>query len=79
MSLVCDTSTMSNVKQEFLKELKALMEKHNASIEAGVGFGSDTHGIWDEHIDICDHRDKTLLRVQGWSLGHEDIKIEDGI
>ncbi len=77
MSLVCDTSTMSNVKQEFLKELKALMEKHNVSIEAGVGYGSDTHGIYDEYIDICDHRDNTLLSVQGWSINHEDIKIEE--
>lgn len=36
----------------FKAELKALLEKHNASIAWGCGPCSDTHGIYDEHMSI---------------------------
>jgi hypothetical protein len=38
--------------EEFLKELQALLEKHKASINFHCGDGSDTHGIYDEGIEV---------------------------
>lgn len=36
----------------FKRELKALLEKYNASISFEVGPGSDTHGLYDEEIMV---------------------------
>jgi len=61
-------------KEEFLKELKALLQKYNVTISAGVGEGSDTHGISEEHVEIYSNFNyKTVFKVEGWSLTHEDI------
>lgn len=40
----------STNKEEFLKELKALLEKYNACISWTCSEGSDTYGIYDAHI-----------------------------
>lgn len=69
---------MSN-KAKFLSELKALLEKYDVTIDAGVGGGSDTHGIYDETIFISHRispsgfRYEDWLEVSGWSLGASDI------
>lgn len=39
-------------KEEFLKELKALLEKHNASIDWCCDPCSDLIGVYDSHIEI---------------------------
>lgn len=43
----------STDKKEFLKELKDLLEKYNACISWTCGEGSDTYGIYDDHICAC--------------------------
>lgn len=40
----------STNKKEFLKDLKALLEKYNASITWTCSEGSDTYGIHDAHL-----------------------------
>ena len=63
-------------KQEFLKELRELLQKYNVSIQADVGFGSDTHGIHEQHLKICDSKDKPFFRVESWDLTYEDLDIK---
>lgn len=58
-------------KEELLLELKALLQKYNVSIEAGME--SDTQAIFGEHIHICDSKCKTVFKFEGWSLNHSDI------
>ena len=68
------------MKKEFLKELKTLMEKYDVSIDFSVGFGSDTHGLYDEKMCI-NHRiskksfkEETWLEVNGWNIQSSDIE-----
>jgi hypothetical protein len=66
-----------NNKNEFLKEFKALLEKHNVYIAFGVGSGSDCHGLYDERLEIIDEESsKTFYQVDGWTLSNTDIDIE---
>lgn len=58
-------------REEFLLELKALLQKYNVSIEAGME--SDPQAIFGEHIYICDSKYNTVFKVEGWSLDHSDI------
>lgn len=58
--------------QEFLKELKALLKKHNVSIEAGME--SDTQAIHGCHIEFYDSKRKVIYRVDDWYLDHSDIE-----
>lgn len=39
-------------KREFLTELKALMEKYNATIDWCCDSCSDLYGVYDSHIEI---------------------------
>lgn len=39
-------------RREFLIELKALMEKYNATIDWCCDSCSDLHGVYDSHIEI---------------------------
>jgi radical SAM superfamily enzyme YgiQ (UPF0313 family) len=66
------------MRDEFLRELKALMEKYDVSIGFSVG---DTQGLYDEKV-VIDHRisreswkEETWLEVDGWWLGSEDIGV----
>ena len=64
-------------KQEFVKELRELLQKYNVSIQAGVGEGSDTHGICEEHIEIYSNFDyKAIFTVDGWTLDQTDLDIK---
>jgi hypothetical protein len=67
------------MKEEFMKELKALLEKYNVCISATVGKGSDTHGIYDEQIVVYHQigdsfKTEDWLIVDGWSLDKNDIE-----
>ena len=64
-------NTQLNNKQEFLKELKALLQKYNVSIQAGME--SDPQAIYGEHIAIFDSKDNAIYKVDGWSLYDSDI------
>jgi len=57
------------------EELKALLKKHNCSIEWGFDDCTDTHGIYDERVEIVENKtDKVLLSVPGMSLSSCDIE-----
>jgi len=56
---------------EFKAELKAVLVKYNATISACVGEGSDTHGIYDEHMIIY------LSDNKGNSIEGEECRIDD--
>ena len=56
---------------EFQIELKALLAKYNATISANVGEGSDTHGIYDEHILVY------LSDEKGRDIKGEEYRIDD--
>ena len=55
-----------------LKEIKEVLTKHNACISWSCGFGSDTHGIYEEAMTVS-IGGKDALEVVGSSLGHTDI------
>jgi sulfur relay (sulfurtransferase) complex TusBCD TusD component (DsrE family) len=64
-----------NDKQEFIRELKALLKKHDVMIWVGCGECSDLHGVYDENIQFCDNKTKkTFHRVDGWCLSHTDLE-----
>jgi hypothetical protein len=73
----------NNNKEQFLKELKDLMEKYNVTIGFSVGSCSDTHGLYDEKI-VIDHRvskdnwkEETWLETPGWWLTPGDIELQN--
>ncbi len=59
-------------KQEFLKELKTLLEKHKVSIEAGMD--ADLQATYGWHIEFYDNNRKVIYRVDDWYLDHSDIE-----
>jgi hypothetical protein len=59
-------------KQEFLKELKTLLEKHKISIEAGTE--SDPQAIHGCHIEFYNTKREVIYRVDDWYLNHSDIE-----
>jgi hypothetical protein len=68
------------MKDEFLKEFKALLEKYDVSISFSVGAGSDTHGLYDEKM-VIDHRidknsfkEETWLELNGWCISSYELK-----
>ncbi len=61
-------------KDEFLKEFRALLEKHNVYIAFSVGASSDCHGLYDERLEIIDEGTReTIYKVDGWTLSNTDI------
>lgn len=62
----------------FKSELKALLIKYDAEIQANVGPGSDTYGINGESIEISVRDDPksfayTAESVDGWYLDQQNI------
>lgn len=60
---------------EFLKELKELLAKHNASIEFSVGEGSDTYGLHGEKMTAT-IGEKTVTLSDEWWVTSSDIEIK---
>jgi len=63
----------------FKYELKLLLEKYDASISATVGSGSDTHGIYDESMEICIRDSARKFRYHyetvgdGWEINSKHL------
>ncbi len=57
---------------EFKRELKALLEKYDGSIDFGAN--GDMEGMYNEEMNVC-IKDTTVFSVAGWSIGPNDIKI----
>lgn len=69
--------TPEQKKQAFLIELKALLAKYNASIEASCE--GDTHGIYEETISVVlykpnSFRQEAEFTVQGWCIDEDSIE-----
>lgn len=61
---------------EFRKELKALLEKYNASIDFSCSDGSDTHGIYDAKMVACFNLSDRMIAFDlnnGWSVDKHDF------
>ncbi len=61
------------MKDEFLKEFKALLEKYDVSISFSVSACSDTHGLYDEKM-VIDHKQETWLELNGWCISSYELK-----
>lgn len=64
---------------EFLSELRALLEKYDASIGFSVSSCSDTHGLSDERMVITRRKPFTLTErevfsANGWTLDANDFR-----
>lgn len=59
-------------KDLFLQELKELLLAYDVSIEFGCSDCSDTHGLYDERIEVW-MGEKEIARSLGWSLSAGDI------
>jgi hypothetical protein len=59
---------------EFKRELKALLEKYDGSIEFRVDDSSDTHGIYGDELNVYMGKIEVASGC-GWSLGPKDIEI----
>ena len=58
--------------EEFLKDLYRVLERHNGSINWNCSEGSDTHGVYDSHLEIAIGR-KTV-RLDGHFMTKNGIK-----
>ena len=65
--------------QQFRAELKALLTKYHVSINFSVGSCSDTHGLYDEKMEISyrvpgTFKDINILEIDGWGISAGDIE-----
>ena len=67
-----NNETKSN---EFLQELKALLQKYNASIGFTCDKGSDTWGLSGDQI-VVEVDDSTVLETESWWLLSSDINLK---
>lgn len=64
-------------QKEFLAKLKALLVEYQCSIGFTCSDGSDTHGLYDDHLIIDqkqDGKDVTFFETESWWLEHSNIK-----
>lgn len=57
---------------DFKKELKALLDKHNAVIGFNVSACSDTFGLHDERMEVDIDRYPHVI-CDGWSISSSDL------
>jgi hypothetical protein len=60
---------------DFLIELKALLEKYNASIDVDYHDCSDTHGMQGEAMRVSVGKESKEI-CWGWGIEANDIKLE---
>jgi hypothetical protein len=60
-------------QSDFIRELRELMQKYNASVNFYVHPGSDTYGLSDETMIVMVD-DKIAAEVDGWGFDHHDLK-----
>ena len=68
---------------DFKKDLQALLKKYDASISFNVGDGSDTHGLYNERMEVEFYelregaRFKTHAQTEelakGWGVDSSDL------
>ena len=58
----------------FADELKALLEKYNASIDWTCGACSDLHGVYDMRMTVST-KDKVLLDIECSCISAYEIKL----
>jgi hypothetical protein len=67
------------MNSELKKELKALLKKHNATIQFECADCSDLHGVYDERIEIVVREDPkrwhetVVFSKGGYTLSSEDL------
>lgn len=62
-------------KKEFIKELKALLNKYNVNIQFVCDPCSDTYGIYDAGIAVFESRTgRQVLRTHDWYLDTTNVK-----
>lgn len=59
-------------EKEFLKELKGLLKKYNASISFECADCSDTYGIYEAGMGI-NVNGKRIKKTSGWALDATDL------
>ena len=64
----------------FKDELRALLEKYGASIDVGYADCSDTHGMYDERMEVSFNHDRSVFRIaDNWGLDASDLRqSQDG-
>ena len=61
-------------KAEFKKKLKALLKEYNVNIQFVCSPCSDTYGIYDAGIAVCENKtDNQVLRTDYWYLDENNI------
>lgn len=55
---------------EFKKELKELLNKYDASIKLGFADCSDTHGMYDERIEVSFRVNRPKFQYKVHTLAH---------
>lgn len=61
-------------KAEFKKKLKALFKEYNVNIQFVCDPCSDTYGIYDAGIAVCENiTGKQVLRTHDWYLDENNI------
>jgi len=69
---------MTDRDKEFLRKLKELMEEYNASVGFTCSDGSDTYGLYDDHLEICINeggfKDRVVFESDGWWIESGDIR-----
>ena len=58
--------------EDFKRELKQLLKKYRASIGFDCGSGSDTHGLYDDHMYIR-IGEETEKICWNWEFDHSDL------
>lgn len=59
----------------FKEDLIALLDLYGVYICFDCGEGSDTHGLYDESIQVVDNvTGRVLLNVEGYSMSARDLK-----
>lgn len=66
----------NNKKEEFIKELKTLLEKYDVNIGFVCDPCSDTNGIYEAGLEVCENKTgKQVLRTHGWNFDANNLKI----
>jgi hypothetical protein len=66
---------MTATQAEFIRELGALLHKHDVTISWTCGDGSDTHGIYDERM-VFAHNADVFFSVDGGGVNAHDLQGE---
>lgn len=67
-----------NRKKEFVKELKALLNKYDVSIGFVCDACSDMHGLYDERIEVQENKtDKVVCSAYSYWMDANNIEIKN--